>query len=506
MSYLELLGLLAPETILVMTALAVLAVDLLVMREEPARNRFRIAAAFAVVGCLVAIGWLLAMDTIGGGAIGQGSLVALFKLMFVDDPLTRLVKVGLLALTVCTIVLSMEGSFTAHIGEYLSLVLLATVGMMLMVSSMDLLMIFISLELTSLSLYILTAFNKRSIKSAEAALKYFLFGGMSAAFTLFGLSLVYGLSGSTNINQIATSLSLPGSAIDPLLLAAIVMTVIGFGFKVAAVPFHLWAPDAYEGAPTPSAALIASGSKVASFFIFAKVMILAFAPAHGSGAWHHFATGWLPVLAIIAVLSMLLGNLAAIAQTNVKRLLAFSAVAHAGYALLGLMANNIQGVSSLVYYVLTYGLTVVGAFGVVAVVEERAGDARLVDFAGLGRREPLVSFCMMIFMLSLAGIPPLAGFFGKFYLFTGIAGGAEHLGLLWLVIFAIAMSAVSLYYYLQVLKQIYVLPAVLSDQGKRTPVSSRIILGLLALSVVALGCAPDLLLGRLLIAVKAFGL
>ena len=506
MSYLEILGLLAPEIIIVITALAVLAVDLLVMREEPLRNRFRISAAFGGLGCAVAIAWLFVITPANqtpGAPDGTASLVSL---MFVADPLTRLVKLALIALALCTIVISMEGSFTAHVGEYLALILLATVGMMLLVSSTDLLMIFISLELTSLSLYILTAFNKRNIKSAEAALKYFLFGGMSAAFTLFGLSLVYGLSGSTNLAQIAAHLGRVGNGLDPLLVTALVMTVIGFGFKIAAVPFHLWAPDAYEGAPTPSAALIASGSKVASFVILAKLMMVAFAPAQGSGAWHQYAAGWLPLLAILAALSMLLGNLAAIAQSSVKRLLAYSAVAHGGYALVGLLANNQRGLSSLVFYVVTYGLTVVGAFGVVSVVEEGAGDSKIADFAGLVRREPLVSFCMLIFMLSLAGIPPLAGFFGKFYLFTAALGGAPGLGWLWLVVFAIAMSAVSLYYYLQVLKQIYVVPAPAGWQKIHAPISSKIILGLLALGVVAMGCVPDFLVGRLVASIQAIGL
>src|SRR5262245_43441983 len=219
----------------------------------------------------------------------------LFGGVLVVDPLTRLVKVAILFLAIFTILISIETDFTTHVGEYLALVLLATLGMMFLVSSEDILMIFVSLELTSLSLYILTAFNKRNLKSAEAALKYFLFGGMAAAFTLFGLSLLYGLSGSTNLGEIAASIK--GSRLDPLLVSAIVMTVIGFGFKVAAVPFHLWAPDAYEGAPIPSAALIASGSKVASFFIFAKVMLMGFAGAEGSGAWRAYVPGWVPVLA-----------------------------------------------------------------------------------------------------------------------------------------------------------------------------------------------------------------
>ena len=413
------------------------------MREEPLRNRFWVCAGFmATLGCIIAGGWLLTTARAPPVCAGDLALSSALGGMFTDDPLTRLIKVALLILTVCTMIISVEGKFTDHVGEFLSLVLMATAGMMLLSSSMDLLMIFISLELTSLSLYILTAFNKQNIKSVEAALKYFLFGGMSAAFTLFGLSLVYGLSGTTNLTQIAASLTAE-KPFDPLLITALVMTAIGFGFKIAVVPFHLWAPDAYEGAPTPSAALIASGSKLASFFIFAKVMIVAFAHTNGSAAWREFASGWIPALAILAALSMALGNLAAIVQGNVKRLLAYSAIAHSGYALLGLLANSPHGVSALIYYMITYGLTVVGAFGVVSVVEQKEGGSGMRDFAGLSRREPVVSFCMMIFMLSLAGIPPLAGFFGKFFLFTAAAGGAPNLGLIWLVIFAIAMSAIS---------------------------------------------------------------
>jgi NADH-quinone oxidoreductase subunit N len=495
LSYLNLLGLVAPETIMVIAALAVLAVDLLFLHEDSLRHRFWICAAFAVLGCGVAIGWMVAMEQ-PGSAAG----------MFASDSLTRIVKIGILALSVCTIVISMEGNFTRHVGEYFSLILMATVGMMLLVSATDLLMIFISLELTSLSLYILTAFNKRNINAAEAALKYFLFGGMSAAFTLFGLSFVYGLAGSTNLKQIADNLGAAAHTPEPLLIAALVLTLVGFGFKVAAVPFHLWAPDAYQGAPTPSAALIASGSKVASFFVLARVLMAAFGQAGGSGAWRNFEAGWLPVIAFLAAASIFLGNVVAIAQKNVRRLLAYSAIAHAGYALVGLLAHNAHGLESLVYYTITYGLTVVGAFGVVAVVEERAGDSRLSDFAGLGKREPLVSFCMMVFMLSLAGIPPLAGFFGKFYLFTAALGSAQGLGMVWLVIFAVAMSAVSLYYYLQVLKQIYVVPAP-AAQEERPPaaLSSRIILCVAAIGVLGLGCAPDFLVGPLMAAFPRLG-
>ena len=484
MNYPELLKLAAPETIVVLTALAVLAVDLTSMRGLDARLRFTIGGMLASVGCAAAIAWMLVMPAHANALEG----------MLVVDPLTQLVKVALLALTIFTVLISLEGKFTEHVGEYLALILLATVGMMFLVSAEDILMIFVSLELTSLSLYILTAFNKGDIKSAEAALKYFLFGGMSAAFMLFGLSLIYGLSGSTNLHQIAEALK--GKGLDPLLVVAIVMTVIGFGFKVAAVPFHLWSPDAYQGAPTPSAAFIASGSKVASFFIFAKVMMLGFAGAEGSAAYKAFVPGWIPIIAFIAGLSMILGNLVAIAQTNVKRLLAYSAIAHAGYMLLAVLTHDQQAVASLIYYAATYGLTTIGAFGVVAVVEQGAGDSKLTDFAGLSRRAPVVSLCMMIFLLSLAGIPPLAGFFGKFYVFAAaVKHGPTNLGVLWLVILAIAMSAVSLYYYLQVLKQIYVVDRTDATKGTNASVFTQVILGLMALGVLLLGCFPNWLVG-----------
>src|SRR5437660_1411314 len=347
-----------PETILALAALAVLFVDLGIMRQAEGKFRRMVAALVTGVSCLVAIFWMHQVRQETGPGFLSGMLVV--------DPLTQFVKQAVLVLTLFTAWVSIDSSFTDHTGEYFALLLLATLGMMFLVSSENLLMIFISLELLSLVLYILTAFNKRNRKSAEAALKYFLFGGMAAAFTLFGLSLLYGLTGSIELRPIAAALK--GKGLDPLLAAAAVMTVIGFGFKIAAVPFHLWAPDAYEGAPAPSAALIASGSKVASFFIAAKVMMLGFAGAEGSGAWHAYRPGWVPVLVMGAAASMVLGNLAAIVQTSVRRLLAYSAIAHAGYMLLGIIGHGGQSFASLVYYVVTYGLTTLGAFGVASVV------------------------------------------------------------------------------------------------------------------------------------------
>jgi NADH-quinone oxidoreductase subunit N len=263
------------------------------------------------------------------------------------------------------------------------------------------------------------------------------------------------------------------------------MIVTGLGFKVAAAPFHLWAPDAYQGAPTPSAALVASSSKVASFVVFAAVMGIGLSAGGG-------APQWAPVIAVVAALSMIVGNLAAIVQRSVRRLLAYSAIGHAGYMLLGVLMNSGPGLRALLYYVITYALATLGAFGVMAALE-REGVDQLTSFAGLSRRAPWLSFCMVIFLLSLAGIPPLAGFFGKFYIFSlALSAGGRTMFLL--VVLAIAMSVVSLYYYLKVLKQMYVRDATGGEEPVQTSFVAKATLGVIALLVVLLGCLPNLLL------------
>jgi NADH-quinone oxidoreductase subunit N len=478
--------LVVPEIIVVVAALGVLAVDLLFMRNRATRSRFAIGAVISCAGCAGAILWMLIAP----------QRANVFDGMLVIGPQTQPIQIALLVLTILVILISIESTFTTHISEYLALVLFAAAGMMFLVSSQNILLIFISLELLSLSLYILAAFNKRSAQSAEAALKYFLFGGTSAAFMLFGLSLVYGLSGSTNLARIASAIK--GPSLDPLLGVAIVMTIIGFGFKIAAVPFHFWAPDVYEGAPTSSAAVIASGAKVAGVVIFYQVMVIGFAGAEGAVTWGSHMPGWVPVIAFVAALSMVLGNFVAIMQTSVRRLLAYSAIGHVGYMLLALVSHTGQSFGALLYYSTTYALTTIGAFGVVAVVEAKIGGDKLSDFSGLSRRAPLLSFCMLIFLLSLAGIPPLAGFFGKFYLFAStLTAESKTLGLLWLVILAIAMSAVSLYYYLQVLKRIYISDPPAEAGPIQTPIVSLVVICLIAFGVVVLGCAPNMLLAWL---------
>ena len=489
--YSHLLQLAMPEVIVVLTAILALTLDLVFLRTTALRNRLGAAVTLASIGCVAAIAQLLRST----------DRVNLFDGMFVANPLTHVVQIALLVLTIFVLLLAIDSDFTENVGEFVLLILLATTGMMFLVGSQNLLTSFISLELLSLPLYILTGFDKRNARSSEAALKYFLFGGMSAAFLLFGFSLLYGFANSTNFVQIAASIH--GPSLNPLLVIAIVTTVIGLGFKVAAVPFHFWAPDVYETAPIPVAAFIASGSKVASFFVFFQILAIGFAGAGGSAAWMHFVHGWVPVVAGVAALSMLLGNMVAIVQSSLRRLLAYSAIAHAGYMLIAIVAHTPVSLAALLYYVVTYSFATIGAFGVIGVVEKGTGSDQLSSFNGLSKRSPILAACLLIFLLSLAGIPPLAGFFGKFYIFVGALAASSSL--LWLVALAIAMSAVSLYYYLRVLKQVYGDGAP-SESGpiQASPVSVLIVV-LLAAGVVLFGCAPNLLLQPILDAVHALG-
>jgi NADH-quinone oxidoreductase subunit N len=510
MSYLELLKLASPEAIVVLTALAVLTIGLATGREaagatvstaHPTRNANGRSSArsaglcvfIAVLGLTVAIGAVLMLPR----------NATLFGGMLVITPLTSLFKIICITLAFSTILLTTSEKVSRHPGEYLAIVLLATVGLMLLVGSEELLMIFIGLELLGLSLYVMAAFDKSDFRSAEAGLKYFLFGSTSSAFTLFGISLIYGMSGATGLAAISAKLAT--ASVQPLLAVGIVMTLVGFSFKIAAAPFHLWAPDAYQGAPVPSAAFIASGSKVASFLVLGKIVLLGFAPVQGSAAWHGMLPGWSPVLAVLAAFSILLGNLVALAQSNVRRLLAYSAVAHGGYTLIGLVAGGRDGFSAALFYTTTYAITLVGAFGVVGFVRRETGGDDLANFSGLCSRSPLMAGCMAIFMLSLAGIPPLAGFFGKFYLFSAALHASPDYGLLWLVALALFGSFISLYYYLMVLKFIFVDKRAEAALDRSSLVSyhglAKATICLLAAAVLLLGVMPDILAAQILAAI-----
>jgi NADH-quinone oxidoreductase subunit N len=483
-NYSELLHALLPETALVVGALLALAFDLVVGARQSRETRLQAAViigSLAVVAAMYGAFSVDLADSVFGGAL-------------VLDELTLASRLGVLMLAWLTLTLTGSTARLRHPAEFVAIVLFATAGFTLMAAAQQLLVAFLALELASLSLYILAGFDKSRPESAEAALKYFLFGGMSAAFLLFGFSLIYGLTGSIELPQIAHQLARQGQS--PLLSLALVMVLVAFGFKAAAAPFHLWAPDVYEGAPVVSSALIASASKLAGFTLFVRLLWPGFGPVAGSVATAAGSPGWLPLVACLSAASLLLGNFAALAQSNVRRLLAYSAIAHAGVMLLGVIVAGDAGLGPLFYYAFTYGLATVGAFAVIAVVERAGRCQKITDLAGLYRRSPLLAACFAVYLLSLAGIPPLAGWVGKFTVFAaalnlgGLAGPAG-----WLALLAIALSAVALYYYLVMLKQALVVgPADPAAAPVPVPADAAIVLVFTALLLVLLGLFPSVVL------------
>ena len=473
---------LRPEAALVAGALAALGLDLSVFRRCKAGAR--LGAALWVGALAVAAAGLCALLGARGPAFGG---------ILVFDTLAVATRIGVLGLTLLTLGAARAAAPPRQPAEYVAMILFAATGLILMAAAQQLLLIFLALELASLSLYVIAGFDRRRPESAEAALKYFVFGGMASAFLLFGFSLLYGVTGSIDLPQIAAGIAGQGS--NPLLLVALVMVLVAFGFKVAAAPFHLWAPDVYQGAPAPSAALVASASKLAGFTLFTRLLWTGLGTIPGNSASLAFVPGWFPAVAIVAAASLLLGNFAALAQTNVRRLLAYSAIAHSGAMLLGVMAAGRSGLAPLFYYASTYGLATVGAFGAIAAAERGGRCEAISDLAGLHRRSPLLAGCLTVFILSLAGIPPLAGFFGKFVVFAAALRGGLPVSLGGLAVLAIALSVLALYYYLKVLKQVLVAAPAPGAGAIKVPLATALSLLAAAALLVWFGLNPAQLLG-----------
>ena len=492
-----------PETMLEIAALFVLVFDLALLRKAGLKTRIASAALLGIAGCVAAFMAVFVAIPFKAGA----------DLLLAAGGSAGVAQCAILILTALTLLLLIDSEFTRNPGEYVAVVLMSAAGGLLISAAQDLLVIFVGLELLSLGLYILTAFNKQSGKSAESAIKYYLFGGMSTAFLLFGFSYLYGLSGSTSLPKVVLGTYIStahGGA--PLLYIALVMIAAGLGFKIAAVPFHFWAPDTYEGAPAAAAAFIASVSKVASYALLISIgsaalrFMQSFASdpgyisqieklqAHAPLSFFH---AWYLILIVFSAASMVFGNVAALAQISVRRLLAYSTIAHTGYILLGLAflnwTNRIP--QAVLYYILTYGLTTIGAFGVVGVVERATGSDKMDAFRGLHKRNPSLAAVLLVLFLSLAGIPPLIGFWAKFNLFAAVLSGNTGRALpLGLVALAVALSAVSLYYYLQVLKRVYVMPGADETPIHTHPVTLTVLI-VIAAAVVVMGCLPALLQG-----------
>ena len=358
-------------------------------------------------------------------------------------------------------------------GEYYALLLFATVGMMFMASARDLILVFVGLETMSLASYLLVAYLTKDRKSNEAGVKYFILGALSSGIFVYGISLVYGVVGSTDMLAIARAYSFATEP-QPLYILGMILMIVSLAFKVAAAPFHMWVPDAYEGAPTPITAFISTAAKAAAFAVFVRLFLRGFGPA---------GEVWMGLLALVAVASMTVGNVAAILQDNMKRMLAYSSIAHAGYALMAVVAIGAGGearqlgVTAMVIYMAVYTLMNMGAFGFVVLLhrENLAGD-RVADFAGLARRSPLAGATMLVLMLSLAGIPATAGFIGKWYLF----GAAISAGYTWLAVAAVINSAISLYYYIRVVVYMYMG----ESEGEEPFATSPFLVSALAISLI----------------------
>ncbi len=486
---------LAPELLLTVWGLIVLIVDFGFLRRTPSRERCLRLGRLTLAGTILTL--FAALFSLRPGALGVNIAETDLSLFFgtlSGDASTvwmNIVIVGLLALVVA---LSMTWNFTEHWGEYYALLLWAGVGMMLLIAAEELLTLFLTLETMTICLYLLTSLEKSRRRSAEGGLKYFVYGSVSSALFLFGLSLIYGLTGTTRISAIhasllrnPTSIGLEGNIAGA---TAVLLILVGFGFKVAAVPFHQWAPDAYEGAPAPVSAWIASGSKVASFIAMMKVLIF------GLGPWatnpdRITTPGWVGLLALIAAVSMTYGNFAALAQRNFKRMLAYSSVAHAGYLLVGVLAVAVstsgnEAAGAVLYYLVTYGFATIGAFAVAAWLVHDQGSDEIDDLNGLGFRSPLLAVCIVLLMLSLIGMPPLAGFFGKLYMFMEAMNTGEEgkISLTWLVALGLFNSVVSAFYYVRVLKAMF-LRAPKSPAALKVP--SGVAWSILAATVVAVG-------------------
>ena len=408
-----------------------------------------------------------------------------FNGLWVVDNYSRFFKLIFLLGTGLTILISIqyvEDERVQH-GEYYVLILFATLGMMILASGTELMTLFLGIELMSISLYVLAGFTRTRMLSNEAALKYFLLGSFATGFLLYGMALLYGATGTTNLQGI--SLFIAKNPLNtPMPIIGMALLVIGFGFKIAIVPFHMWAPDVYQGAPSPITAFMSAGPKAAAFAAFVRVFVDALPGLHGE---------WVGLIWVLAVLTMTVGNIIALVQENIKRMLAYSSIAHAGYVLVAFLSAGELGISSILYYMLAYTLMNIGAFAVISVLGGKGEEKVLVtDYNGLGYSHPVAAIAMSLFLFSLAGIPPTAGFMGKFYIFSA----AIKEGYLGLAIIGVLNSVVSVYYYLRITIAMYMKePAASADGSAPAPLifSPACILAILisAFGVLRLGLFPS---------------
>jgi NADH-quinone oxidoreductase subunit N len=453
---------LLPELVLTAGSLFVLIADVSLPRGSRILTWITIAVLAATLASLAP--FARTNIEIANGLIAVDQFALFFKVVFL--------LAALLTVMMSTHYLELEG---ASPGEYYFLILCATLGMMIMAGGIDLITAFIGLETMAVSFYILAGFIKPNQRSNEAAVKYFLLGAFSLGILLYGMSLLYGLSGTTNLRGMATVFA--GREADSLLVLAMILVAAGMGFKIAAVPFHMWAPDVYEGAPTPVTAFLSVGSKAASFAMLLRIFVEGLPSLSGD---------WRPLFEVLAIVTMTIGNIAALTQSNLKRMLAYSSIAHAGYVLIGVVAGTPRGVSAMLIYMLIYAFMQLGAFAVIVMLRRKdvVGD-ELKDLSGLHFRHPFAAFAMLLFMLSLGGIPPTAGFMGKLWLF----GAAIESGYVALAVIGVINSAISLYYYIRVVVFMYLRTETTGSEPVASPMLA-VTLAVAVVATIALGVYP----------------
>ena len=463
------LELFLPELSLVAVAIIVILLDLVIQRKGW-------LVVISLAGIVVAAGFTLAM--------WGGTSQAIFNNMLAVDNFALFFKLLFLGIAALIILSSVDyvSKFARFQGEYYALILISTLGMMLMAATTELISLYIALELTAISLYVLVGFLKDS-KSSEASLKYLLLGAIASAILLYGMALVFGFTGKTQLGEIAQVIQ--AAPASPALILGIVLMIAGFGFKMAAVPFHMWVPDVYEGAPTPITAYLSVASKAAGFAIILRVFYSAF----GLPQW--LSLDWGLTIAVLAAIGMTLGNVAAIPQTNIKRMLGYSSIAQAGYLMIGLATvgfspvANILGQSGILFFLASYALTNLGAFIAIIAISNKLNSDQIKDYSGMFKRAPFLTLALTLSLISLIGMPPAAGFIAKFYIFSS----AVQNGLLWLVIIAVINSVISAYYYMRVVKVMW-LGEPASEEKVPSSGALRVALALSSLGVLLLGIVP----------------
>ncbi len=476
--------LLAPELALCIGAFLVILVDLLM----PAGRSRRPLLFLSLLAVVVAA---VAAAAVGAGLLGPTR--AIFSGMVLVDTFSIYFKLIFLISTALVLLSSVlyADRLRRWEAEYYAVLLFGTVGLMLLASSGEFITLFLALELSSLANAFLVCWSKRSVKATEGALKYFIISVLSSAILLYGAALLYGLTGQTSLAGIATALR--GGA-SPALMLSIAMLVAGFGFKISAVPFQMWTPDVYEGAPTTITAYLSVASKAAGFAVVLRVFELVF----GANL-----EAWTAVFAALAALTMTVGNLLALAQSNIKRMLAYSSIAQAGYALVGVVAATQQGAASVIFFLLAYAFTQLGAFLAVVSDVEFAPEDSIEGYSGLHFRAPLLAATLAISLLSLGGLPPFAGFFSKLYVFLAAINRGPSLDpLYWLVLLGVINSAVSLYYYAKIIRQMYLVPAP-TDKPVAIPAAHAVALALCVIGIFVLGPFADLFIRGAQLAVTA---